>query len=62
MFCGFCDIYYDGQRGILIVFGGFYDDKANTFCMGFTVVYNLYIKEYRSDVSKNYNVGEHMEF
>ena len=51
------------DRGVYLCFwGDFYDDKANTFLMGSTVIDNLYITLYRYDVSKNYDVGEHIGF
>ena len=44
----------------LCLFWGFYYDKSKTFFRGFAAIDNLYIALYRSDVSKHYDVGEHM--
>ena len=42
-----------------VFLGGFYDDKAKTFCGIFASIENLYITLYRYDVIKQFNVGEH---
>ena len=40
----------------------FYDDKAKTFYRVFSAIKNFHITLYRSDVSEQFYIGEHMEF
>ena len=44
----------------MFVFGIFYDDKAKTFFRVFAAIENLYVTLYRYDISKFFDVGEHM--
>ena len=43
-----------------VCFGDFYDDRAKTFCRGFSDIENFYITLYRSDVSEYFDAVEHM--